>query len=282
MKEQDLISCLKVLIALGKNDEAELLRQNLEYLGHRVQICLQLDQALRCLREWQPDLVITEERLAYGERDAGLHLAEYCRANEDQINGRPGTKALVFIPIPDWDRFRRVQETGAHVIVKSPNFDAIIRYVQTIADSLTTDRILGPTLFGIHRFRGGAPQRFCSSCEWVGASLSYGTSLTDVPLTTVRATLFNSLLFRRRGLSTAEIDGMIDERRFLKSMLKGKALRQSAIKMEITRLRRDVEQALRRIGAPYGANHFLPIVPHGFARYRLAGNWHLSHVPSDV
>jgi hypothetical protein len=91
-----------------------------------------------------------------------------------------------------------------------------------------------------------------------------------------------SLLLHRRGLSNAEIEQMIDQRRLLRSLLKGRELRKSAIKMEMTRLRRDIDEALKRIGTPYGGDHFLPFVPHGLERYRLAGNWQLSHAPVDV
>jgi hypothetical protein len=51
----------------------------------------------------------------------------------------------------------RAHRTGAHVIVKGGNFDAAIRYVQTIADGLVTDRLLGPALVGMHRYRGKSP-----------------------------------------------------------------------------------------------------------------------------
>jgi hypothetical protein len=273
---------MKILIASANEGEVQSLRYGLEELAHRVLTCCGLSEGARWLRDWQPDLLITEENLVRGDRNCGLRLAELCRMATERGQGTFCTQALILVPVADWDRMKRAQGTGAHVIVKSPSFDAVVRYVQTIADRLTTDRVLGPILFGIHRFRGVAPQRFCSSCGWVGASLSYGTSQTDVPLTCVRATILNSLLFCRRGLSPAEIAGMIDQHRFLKSLLKGRTLRQSAIKMEITRLRQDIEEALRRIGAPYGGNHFVPLVQHGFERYRLAGNWQLSHVPTDM
>jgi hypothetical protein len=273
---------LKVLLASANNCETGILQEALQELGHRVLVCARFDEAAKRLNDWQPDLLLTEECIARGDRNCGLRLVELCGMATEQAQGTFCTQALILVPVADWDRMKRAQGTGAHVIVKSPSFDAVVRYVQTIADRLTTDRVLGPILFGIHRFRGVALQRFCSSCEWVGASLSYGTSQTDVPLTSVRATILNSLLFCRRGLSPGEIAGMIDQHRFLKFLLKGKTLRPSAIKMEITRLRRDIEEALRRIGAPYGGNHFLPLVQHGFERYRLAGNWHLSHAPIDA
>jgi hypothetical protein len=273
---------MKILVACANEAEIQSLREGLEELNHRVLICSNWSEGAKWLRDWRPDLLITEEKVARGAGSCGLGLAELCRTAFEQGPGSFRTQALILVPIADWDRMKRAQGTGAHVIVKSVNFDAVVRYVQTIADSLTTDRVIGPILFGIHRFSGEAPLRFCHNCEWIGASLSYGSTQADVSFTTVRETLFNSLLFSRRGLSALEIAEMIDKHRFLKSLLKGRTLRQSAIKMEISRLRQDIEEALRRIGAPYGGNHFLPLVQHGFERYRLAGNWHLSHVPSEV
>ena len=85
----------------------------------------------------------------------------------------------MFIPIPDWERFERAQQTGAHVIVKGANFDAAIRYIQTVADNLVTDRMLGPALCGIHKFKGDGPHAKCEDCEWIGATISYGSSQAD-------------------------------------------------------------------------------------------------------
>ncbi len=159
------------------------------------------------------------------------------------------TKALILVPFADWDRINRARRTGAHVIVKSTNFGAVVRYVQVIADNLTTDRMLGPILFGIHRFSGAVPHH-CGHCEWVGASVSYGTSQADIHSTPVRAALFNCLLFHGRGLAAAEIVRMVNEHRFLKLLLKGRALRASAIKMEIARLRRDIAEGLEKSVPP--------------------------------
>lgn len=273
---------LRILLACTNQSEVRSLREALEDLNPRVLTCSTLAEGAKWLRDWQPDLLITEECIARGDGNCGLRLAELCRIATEQGQGSFRTQALILVPIADWDRVKRAQRTCAHVILKSQNFDAVVRYVQTIADSLTTDRLLGPILFGIHQFCGEAPQRFCRTCDWVGASLFYGTSQTDVPLTPVRATILNSLLFSRRGLSALEIAEMIDKSRFLKSLFRERTIRQSAIKIEITRLRQDLEEALRRIGAPYRGNHFLPLVQHGFERYRLAGNWHLSHMPVEA
>lgn len=188
----------------------------------------------------------------------------------------------MFIPVADWDRFKRAQRTGAHVIVKGANLDAAIRYAQTIADGLTTDRMLGPALIGMHRLEGDASHPRCDNCEWVGALVSYGSSQTDLQrLTPVRIALLNMLLFRRRGQSPAALANASLECSFLRRMLRGNVLRESAIKMEMTRLRRDIEAALEAIGAPYSGDHFLPPVSHGVKAYSMAGNRRLIHIPGD-
>jgi hypothetical protein len=272
---------MKVLIVCAREDEVRSLREGLEDLNHRVLICSDLAGGAKWLRDWRPDLLITEENLARGAKNCGLRLAELCRTAFEQGQGSFRTQALILVPIADWDRIKRAQGTGAHVIVKSSNFDAVVRYVQTIADNVMTDRILGPILFGVHRFRGEAPLRFCRNCEWVGASLSYGMSQTDISLTPVRAVLLNCLLFSRRGLSPGEIVSVVNEHPFLQTLLKARLLQESAIKMEIARLRRDIGLALGKLGAPYEGSHFIPPVPHSAEKYRLSANWQLSHVHSE-
>lgn len=274
-------AALKILVALEKPEEARALQLELESLGHRVQICRELDDALSWLRKWQPELVVTEEGLGRREPDAGLRLAEYCRVTEDQVNGWPGTRTIILIPVPDWDRFKRAQRTGAHVILKR-RFDAAIRYIQTISDNLVTDRMLGPVLVGIHRFAGDTLSPSCENCEWVGATVSYGSSETDLArLTPVRTALLNILLFRRRGQSPAAIVNSCQEM-LLKNILKHHVLRESAVKMEITRLRQDIGKALEWIGAPYSGEHFLPLVFHGAKTYCLSGNRRLIHISSGL
>lgn len=270
---------MKILLTLANDREAQLFEAGLECLGHRVLVCRDLNSAAKWLRDWCPDVAIADESLGRGDPDSGLRLAELCRIAAEQEQGSFRTQSLVLVPLADWDRIRRARRTGAHVIVKSPSPDVVLRYIQTIADNLTTDRVLGPLLFGIHRFRGEVPQKLCTQCKWVGASLAYGTSQTDIQFTMVRAALFNCLLFCRRGLSAAEIAARVNEHGFLKSLLHGCPLRESAIKMEISRMRRGIGEALETIGAPYQGTHFLPHVPHGIQRYRLAGNWQLSHIP---
>jgi len=277
----DTTSQLKILIVLQRIEEASALQNNLECLGHRALRCHDLSHALRSLREWQPDLLVTEETLGRSEPDAGIRLAEFCGFAGDRVNGWPGTKVLIFIPIPDWDRFKRLQRTGAHVIVKGQNFEAAIRYVQTIADGLVTDQTLGPALVGIHAFHNGSPYPKCDNCTWVGASVSYGTSQTDLQLTPVRTAILNALLFRRRGQSSMTIANVCRELLFLKKILRGRELRESAVKMEITRLRQDIGKALEVIGATYTGGHFLPPVPHGTNMYCLAGNRRIVHVLSQ-
>jgi hypothetical protein len=270
---------LKVLLALAKREEAHALQQELESLGHRVQICREVDEALRFLIKWPPDLIITDEQLDRAQPFAGLRLAEYCRVAEDQINGWKGARTVILIPVADWDRFKRAQDTGAHVVLKK-SFDAVVRYVQTIADNLVTDRVLGPVLVGVHKFKGDMPTPNCKNCEWVGATVSYGSSETDVAhLTPVRTALLNILLFRRRGLSPSAIVARARET-FFKRILKQHELRESAVKMEITRLRQDIGKALEWIGIPYSGAHFLPLLPYDVKTYGLSGNRRLIHVPS--
>jgi hypothetical protein len=277
----DKLSQLRILIALQKHEEADALKQGLECLGHRVQCFCDFRGALRWLRDWQPDLVVTEERLGREEPDGGLRLAEYCRATEDHVNGGPLTRTLMLIPIPDWDRFKRAQQTGAHVIAKGTNFDSAIRYIETIADNIATDRMLGPALTGIHRFRGGAPHPNCEDCEWIGANISYGSSQVEVQhLTPVRIALLNALLFRRRGQSPAAIVDICLESRFIKRILRKHVVRESAVKMEITRLRQHFEQALEAIGTHHTGKDLLPLVPHGAQTYSLSGNRRLIHIPA--
>jgi len=275
-------SGLKVVVALQESQQAISLQNDLEYLGHRVQRCHEFSEGLRLLREWRPDLIVAEEGLGREQPDAGLRLAQSCRVTEDRVNGWPGTRTLVFVPVPDWDRFKRAQRTGAHVIVKGANFDTTIRYVQTIADGLVTDRMLGPALIGIHRYKGNVPHPNCKDCEWVGAEVSYGSSQTDVQrLTPVRIVLLNVLLFLRRGQSPSVIVNTYNESLFLKKILQSHILPESAIKMGMTRLRHDIGGALEWIGAPYSGDHFLPVVPYGARTYCLAGNRRLIHVPAD-
>jgi hypothetical protein len=140
---------------------------------------------------------------------------------------------------------------------------------------------LGPTLLGIHRFHGDTPRPKCENCEWVGASVSYGSSQADVRhLTPVRAAILNALLFRTRGQSPTSIMNMCCESIFLRTILGRHHLRDSAVRMEITRTRHNIDEALGSIGTPYSAKHFLPIVAHSVGIYRLEGNRRLIHVPS--
>jgi CheY-like chemotaxis protein len=270
---------LKILIVLHGDAESGALQNELEGLGHRVQCCDNVAQAVRSLRQWQPDLMVTEERLGRKQPDAGLRLTEYCRMTEDQVNGWSGTRTLLLIPVPDWDRFKRGQRAGAHVIVKGAGLDATLRYIQTIADDLATDRVLGPALVGIHRYNGEVPVPKCENCEWVGAEVSYGSSQTDLQhLTPVRIALLNALLFRRRGQSPSEIADVCRESTFFSKILRQHILRSTAIKMEATRLRGHFDKALEAIGAPYSGEHFFPRVPHGVGAYLLSGNRRLIHI----
>ncbi len=280
MPSIDRSTKLKILIALPDIRQATTLQHDLEYLGHSIQLCQNLDMSLRLLRNWQPDLVVTDEVLERGLPDSGLRLAEYCQATADQVNGWPGTRSLVLVPVPDWDRVRRAQTAGAHVIVKGPDFEAAIRYVQTIADHLATDLTLGPVLVGLHRFLGKAPHPRCNDCEWIGVSISYGNSQTNLDLTPVRAALLNILLFRRRSQAADTIEEVCRNSAFIARILRGRSLRESAVKMEISRLRQDIGKALQFLGAPYNGHHYLPFTQYGMQTYGLAGNRRLTHIPT--
>ena len=272
---------LKILVALPNGAERIALQQELESLGHRVECTGEFREALKWLRDWQPDLIVTEEGLGRTQPDAGLRLAEFCRATEDQVNGWPGTRTVILIPNADWNRFRQVQKTGAHVILRAPNFDTVIRYIQTVVDDLATDRLLGPALVGIHRFTGNSPCPNCENCQWVGAEIIYGSSKTDVRnLTAVRIVLLNALLFRRRGQRPIDIENACRESALLKNLLGKHAVRQSAVKMEITRLRKHLDDDLGVLGIPYTGKHFLPYIMHGAEVYCLSGNRRLIHVPT--
>jgi CheY-like chemotaxis protein len=274
-------SRLNILVVLQRPEEARALQEDLESLGHRVQLSCELADSLRCLRKWQPDLVVAEEGLGREQPDAGLRLAEYCRATEDQVNGWPETRTLILIPVADWERFKRAQQTGAHVIVKGSNFGSAIRYIQTIADNIVTDRILGPALAGIHAFKGDAHSK-CEDCEWIGAIISYGSSQVEVQqLTPVRIAVLSVLLFRRRHQSSAVIVDACRESPFVRRVLRGHTLKESAVKMEMTRLRRNLGEALEVIGAPRNPEYFLPFVSHGVKTYCLAGNRRLVHIRKD-
>ncbi|HEY6763224.1 MAG TPA: hypothetical protein VI386_00505 [Candidatus Sulfotelmatobacter sp.] len=280
MTRVDWPTQLKILIGLQDSKQAKLLQLDLECLGHRVQPFQKLGGAVEWLRKWQPDLIVVEEEMGRGQPDAGLRLAEYCRATEDRVNGWPSTRTLLLISVQDWNRFKRAQQTGAHVVFKGTNFDAVIRYIQTIADNLATDRMLGPALIGIHKYKGEVPHPKCDDCEWIGGTVSYASSQTDLEcLTPVRIALLNILLFRRRGQSPTAIVDVCGESLFLKRILRGHVLRGSAVKMEMTRLRKVIGEALGAIGAPYTGDHFLPFVLHGLQTYRLSGNRRLIHVP---
>lgn len=271
---------MKTLIALENNAEAQLLQTGLESINYRVRVCHEAIGATRHLLDWQPDVLVTEEKLQRGESNSGLRLAELCRLSAEQSHGCSRTQALILVPFADWDRIERAQRTGAHVIVKASNFDAVIRYIQTVVDDLITDRMLGPTLVGIHCFTGNNPRPNCENCQWVGADIAYGRSKTDVRnLTAVRIALLNALLFRRRGQRANEIEDACRESPFLKKLLRKHVLRQSAVKMEVARLRKHFDDELTVLGMPYTGKYFLPYVTHGAETYRLSGSRRLAHIP---
>jgi len=271
---------LNILVALDNSAERIALEQQLESLGHRVECTSELGEALKWLRDWQPDLIVTAPGLGRTQPNAGLSLAEFCRATEDQVNGWNGTRTLILIPNADWDAFKQAQQTGAHVIVRASDFDAVIRYIQTLLDDVVTDRLLGPALVGLHRFIGKRPYPNCENCQWVGAEIVYGSSKIDVrDLTAVRIALLNALLFRRRGQRPIDIENACRESPFLKRLLGKHVLRQSAVKMEVTRLRKHFDHELEVLGIAYTGKHFLPSLTHSVEIYCLVGNRRLVHIP---
>ena len=271
---------MKTLIALENDAEAQLLQTGLESINYRVLVCHEAIGATKHLLDWQPDVLVTEEKLERGESNSGLRLAELFRLSTEQRHGCSRTQALILVPFADWDRIKRAQRTGAHVIVKTANFDAVIRYVQTVVDDLATDRLLGPALVGIHRFTRNSPCTNCDNCQWVGAEILYGSSKTDVHnLTAVRIVLLNALLFRRRGQRPIDIENAGRESPFLKRLLGKHVLLQSAVKMEVTRLRKHFDDELKVLGTPYTGRHFLPYLTHSAETYRLSGSRRLVHIP---
>jgi CheY-like chemotaxis protein len=275
-------SRLRILLAMKGHPEASCLRDVLEGLGHQVVIGSDFKSAVERLRLWQPDLLFAEESLGRGESEAGLRLAEICRQMAETQPGRLRFQALILLDTSDWYRLNRAKRTGAHVIVKSANFDSVVAYVRVVTDEIVTDRIAGPVLFGIHRYRGGVIRPNCENCEWLGSSVVYGHSEAQVELTPVRAAVLNALMFHRRSQSPSELSLAAETNDLLRCILDGHQLRASAIKMEISRLRQAIERALEVLGAPYGASIFLPAPAHGVQRYQLAGNWQLVHLPGEV
>ncbi len=270
-------STLKILTVLESGRDAEVLQTALESTGHIVRTCSDFAEAKGLLLDWRPDLLIAGESLGRGQCEAGLRLAEYNRDIYDQLPGRFRTQVVLLIPLPDRDRWKRAQSAGAHAILQAANFDAVVRYIDSFTDELATDRVLGPVLFGTHVFRGRAPDPDCSSCRWIGASVSYGLTEADVQLTPVRETLLCLLMLHRRGLTSSTMVQMIERNPLLEDILGGHLLKETAVRMEVTRLRGDITRGLSDTGAPCDGSHFLPLVRHGVRRYRLAGNWHLVH-----
>src|ERR1700683_903733 len=100
-------------------------------------------------------------------------------------------------------------------------------------------------------------------------------------LTPVRIAILNALLFRQRGQSAAAIANVCLETPFVKTLLGKHIVRESAVKMEITRLRGHFDKTLEAIGSHYTGKTFLSYVPHGAKTYCLTGNRRLIHVPSE-
>lgn len=268
---------------MGNDLEATSLQQSLAQFEHIVQNCSDMEQATKLLWTWHPDLLITEESIGRFHPQAGLRLAETCRnmhvAIPPVFDTNFATKVVLLVPVNDWSRIRRARSTGAHVLVKSANYEKVVRYIQTLVDDLITDRMLGPVLFGFHGFRGSAPDPKCNRCTWLKSGVMYDVTDKDLDLPPIQTALLNALLMCRRGQSPGDIEIMIKQSPFFRQVLKKQTLRSSAVKMNITRLRKNIGIGLQEIGAPYDPTHFLPWVQYGIQRYHLAGNWYLIHVP---
>jgi hypothetical protein len=272
---------LRILLFADLGTQTPAFQQYLEADGHRVKTACLLAQATELLRDWKPDLLIADETLNRTEPEAGLRLAELCREMAETYSGRVSCQAIMLVPTKDWSRFYRARRTGAHVIAKSMQLDVLTRYVETAADRLITDRVLGPVLFGFHGFRGKTWEPDCSGCDWFGSSLCYGLSEVQLALPTVRTVVLNALMSRRRGQSAEAIGELASTNPFLRALLAGHRLVPTAVKMEISRLRESIGAGLSDLGAPGKATDFLPSVPRGFERYRLTGNWQLVHIRID-
>jgi len=273
---------VKILLGLERESEAQALAAELEMLKHKTVIGLDLDECVKLLRHWRPDMIVVDERIRRDQPESGLRLAELSRLHAEGSYSSSGTRVLVLLPTADWNRMRRAQFTGAHAIVKGTNFNAVVRSVEASADNLITDRLLGPVLLGVHRFSDRLPHRLCKTCKWERASVCYGMSEAEIDLTPIRTAILNALFWVRRGQSATEIAWTVSNSAFLQAILRSRLLKETAVKMEISRIRDSITKALERIGAPYNGCHFLPPVPHGVGRYRLGGNWAVQHYLVDI
>src|SRR5262249_21072064 len=141
-----LIERLKILLVMQKDSEVRYLQQTLEQ-EHIVRSSPDLDWASQVLQNCRPDMVVADEQLGRDCPNAGLVSAERCRAVQELGHGRQQTQSIILLPTRDWHRFKAARRTGAHVVVKEPNFDNVARYIQTIADDVANHRWLEPVLF---------------------------------------------------------------------------------------------------------------------------------------
>jgi CheY-like chemotaxis protein len=271
---------LKILLAIKAEDAANL-RRALEDLGHRVEWCSQLEPAVLKLRTWQPDLLIVDEGLDRRAPEAGIRLATMCWELAETSPGRQGTQAILLVTSAEWSHFAAARRTGAHVVHKTADLGATIRYVQAVSDQLATDRILGPVLIGVHGYYGVAPEPDCAHCEWRGSSLLYGTSRRDLGFYPLGVLILNILMARRRGQSVDEMAQLAGKNAFLRRLHGKRPFQTTSVKMEVTRMRQTIRDECDNLGSSCGGTHFLPTVRHGFERYRLTGNWQLLHVQLD-
>jgi hypothetical protein len=273
---------LKTLLALSSTSEAEFLSYALEERGHRVITCTQFNQAVKFLNSWEPGLVVLDEQFDRQEANSGVRLSNIGKSRYELVPGATVTKFLMLIPSRDRNRFQQAKACGAYGIEKSANFEKVIRYIDTFADDLWTDRIVGPVLLAIHECSRSAQAAGCTHCKWRGALLSYGPNERDIDPPRVLAALLGILSLHRRGLPAEEIVRISTRLNLTRDTLQGHQLSESSLKMEVSRLRDFLGAELVELGTDYLGAHFLPPLNHGCEKYRLRGNFGILHVSKKI
>lgn len=267
---------LRVLLALTNTEEVECLRAHVEDRGHSVSV-LECSSSLPDIAA-DIDVLICDDRWNRPHHQDGLWLAEQCRGLNEHRLGRLRTQAILLISSRDWFQFLNARRTGAHVVVR-PKIDLVLRYIDVVAEELINDRILGPMLVGLHTPRGSSGTHDdCSFCEWIGCSLLYGTSEVNVLLPATGTAVLNALMFRRRGQSPEQISSEIRSHSFLRRLVLGRTVSARSIKMEISRIRKAIDNGLRLLGAPYRSIDLLPNLEYAHRQYHLSGNWQIVHL----
>lgn len=270
---------LRVLVAIPSSIELDLISEALEAHGHCVVPCNQGPQAVRELYRQisMLDLVIADETFGRLDPDGGIELAEICQTQRER-RGAGYPEVIVIMRSLDRFRFLRAQRSGAHCVARGKNFDALIGYVQTIADQLSTAELLGPILFARHSYSGLEPDADCAHCRWLGASLRYGLKECEVGHLPPRpaATLI-ALMQRHRSQSDIQIAEFINTRAICQQLLRFKTFRSSAVRMEVSRTRGCFDAPLSEIGSTCKGKDLIPFSDKNEG-YRLICNWKVIHV----